>query len=319
LDYESESLSVNGQWYPSEVPNEEPRIHHLPVLVEEVVTLLKCGPGKTYVDATLGGGGHAFEILSRIGPDGILIGVEWDEEAILEAKKILLPFGDRVRIYRENFVFLPDLLRAINQQEVDGLLFDLGLSTIQLEGGERGFSFQKEGPLDMRMDQRREFTAGELVNRLSERELENLLLEYGEERWAKRIAKTIVHERSIKPILTTQTLRRIVHQAIPKRFHTRKIDPATKTFQALRIRVNDELENLKKILETGWRVLKKGGRVCIISFHSLEDRLVKEAFRNLEREGALKRITKKPILPSLIEKRRNPRSRSARLRCAERI
>ncbi len=310
---------MNGQWYPSEVPNEEPRIHHLPVLVEEVVTLLKCGPGKTYVDATLGGGGHAFEILSRIGPDGILIGVEWDEEAILEAKKILLPFGDRVRIYRENFVFLPDLLRAINQQEVDGLLFDLGLSTIQLEGGERGFSFQKEGPLDMRMDQRREFTAGELVNRLSERELENLLLEYGEERWAKRIAKTIVHERSIKPILTTQTLRRIVHQAIPKRFHTRKIDPATKTFQALRIRVNDELENLKKILETGWRVLKKGGRVCIISFHSLEDRLVKEAFRNLEREGALKRITKKPILPSLIEKRRNPRSRSARLRCAERI
>ncbi len=310
---------MNGKRYPSGVANEEPRIPHLPVLVEEVIALLKCGPGKTYVDATLGGGGHAYEILSRTGPDGILIGVEWDEEAIIEAKKILLPFGDRVKIYRENFICLPELLTVLKQEEVDGLLLDLGLSTIQLERGERGFSFQKEGPLDMRMDQRRGFTAGELVNQLPEKELEDLLLEYGEESWAKRIAKAIVRERSLSPILTTQALRRIVHQAIPKRFHSRKIDPATKTFQALRIRVNDELENLKKILETGWRFLKKGGRICVISFHSLEDRLVKEAFRTLEREGALKQITRKPIFPSLIEKQKNPRSRSARLRCAERL
>lgn len=292
---------------------------HLPVLLEEVIDLLKCGPGKIYVDATLGGGGHAFEILNRTGPDGILIGLEWDEEAIAEAKKVLLPFGKRVRIYRENFVCLPELLRTINEKEVDGLLFDLGLSMIQLDRGERGFSFQKEGPLDMRMDQRREVTAGALINQLSEEELENLLWEYGEERWAKRIAEAIVRERTAAPILTTQTLRRIVHQAIPKRFHSRRIDPATRTFQALRIRVNDELENLRKILETGWKFLKKGGRICIISFHSLEDRLVKEAFRNLEREGVMKRITKKPILPSLIERERNPRSRSARLRCAERL
>ncbi len=283
------------------------------------MALLKCGPGKTYVDATLGGGGHAFEILRRTGPDGILIGVEWDEESINEAKKILLPFGDRVRIYRENFVYLPELLKSINLQEVDGLLFDLGVSTIQLERGERGFSFQKEGPLDMRMDKRREVTARDLVNQLSEKELEKILLNYGEERWARRIAEGIVRERSISPILTTQVLRRIVHQAIPQRFHSRKIDPATKTFQALRIMVNDELENLKKILETGWRFLKKGGRICILSFHSLEDRLVKEAFRTLEREGVMKQITKKPIRPSLIERERNPKSRSARLRCAERV
>jgi len=313
---------VNPETLNGELQNDEPgrrRFYHLPVLVEEVMALLKCGPGKTYVDATLGGGGHAFEILSRTGPDGILIGVEWDEESIIEAKKILLPFGDRVRIYRENFICLPDLLRAINQPEVDGILFDLGLSTIQLDRGERGFSFQKDGPLDMRMDQRKEITAGELLNQLSQKELENTLLNYGEERWAKRIAEAILREREVNPILTTQALRRMVHQAIPKRFHSRKIDPATKTFQALRIRVNDELENLKKVLETGWKCLKRGGRICIISFHSLEDRLVKEAFRFLEQEGVMKRITKKPILPSLIEKRNNPRSRSARLRCAERL
>lgn len=310
---------MSGKQTQSGAQNEEPRIHHTPVLVEEVMALLKCGPGKIYVDATLGGGGHAFEILSRTGPDGILVGLEWDEEAIIEAKKILLPFGERARIYQENFVYLPDLLRALNQQEVDGILFDLGLSTIQLDRGERGFSFQREGPLDMRMDQRGEVTAGDLVNQLTRKELEDLLVEYGEERWARRIAEAIVRERGIRPILTTQALRRIVHQAIPKRFHSRRIDPATKTFQALRIRVNDELGNLKKILETGWRFLKKGGRICIISFHSLEDRLVKEAFQTLEREGALKRITRKPIFPTLGEKKRNPRSRSARLRCAERI
>lgn len=313
---------MNPKISPWVTQNDESRrkgFRHLPVLLEEVIDFLKCGSGKTYVDATLGGGGHAFEILNRTGPDGILIGVEWDEEAIAEAKKVLLPFGGRVRIYRENFVFLPELLRAINEQEVDGLLFDLGLSMIQLDRGERGFSFQKEGPLDMRMDQRREVTAGELINQLSEKELENLLLEYGEERWAKRIAEAIVRERASGPILTTQALRRIVHQAIPKRYHSRRIDPATRTFQALRIRVNDELENLRKVLESGWKCLKKGGRICIISFHSLEDRLVKEAFRSLEREGVMKRITKKPILPSLIEREKNPRSRSARLRCAERV
>jgi 16S rRNA (cytosine1402-N4)-methyltransferase len=169
------------------------------------------------------------------------------------------------------------------------------------------------------MDQRMDQTADDLVNHLSLEELEYTLLQYGEESWARKIAKAIVYEREREPIRTTQTLRKIVHHAIPRRFHSRRIDPATKTFQALRIRVNDELENLRKILETGWRILKRGGRMCIISFHSLEDRMVKVSFRKLEKEGEIRVLTKKPIIPSEEEKRKNPRSRSAKLRCAERI
>jgi 16S rRNA (cytosine1402-N4)-methyltransferase len=296
---------------------------HIPVLVEEVMTLLRCEPHQTYVDATLGGGGHALEILKRIEPDGILIGIDWDEEAITESKKVLMPFGERARIVRENFVRLPELLKAMKIDAVDGILIDLGLSSLQLEKEERGFSLKGEGPLDMRMDQRMERTAGELVNFLSLQELERTLVEYGEERWAKRIAKAIVHERERRPIETTQALRRIIHQAIPMRFHSRKIDPATRTFQAFRIRMNEELENLRRILDTGWKLLKKGGRMCVISFHSLEDRIVKETFRRLEREGengfVLRTITKKPVRPSGEEMKRNPRSRSARLRCVERV
>ncbi len=295
---------------------------HIPVLVEEVMSLLQCGPQKTYVDATLGGGGHALEILKRTEPDGILIGIDWDEDAIAEATKALMPFGARAKITRENFVHLPELLKSEKIEEVDGILLDLGLSSLQIEDRERGFSLKGEGPLDMRMDQRLERRAADLVNCLSLQELQETLWEYGEERWAKGIAKAMVEERARTPIETTQALRRIVHRAIPRRFHSRKIDPATKTFQAFRIRVNEELGNLKEILETGWRLLRKGGRICVISFHSLEDRMVKETFRRLEREGedgsVLRVITKKPIRPSEEERRRNPRSRSARLRCAER-
>jgi 16S rRNA (cytosine1402-N4)-methyltransferase len=208
------------------------------------------------------------------------------------------------------------LLKA---ESVDGILLDLGLSSIQVEKEGRGFSFKREGPLDMRMDQRMDETAADLVNRFSLEELEYTLSHYGQERWAKRIAKVIVQEREREPIETTQTLRKIVHRSIPKRFHSRRIDPATRTFQALRIRVNDELENLKKILEDGWKILKKGGRMCVISFHSLEDRMAKETFRTLEKEGEMHILTKKPVTPSEEEQRRNPRSRSAKLRCAERV
>jgi 16S rRNA (cytosine1402-N4)-methyltransferase len=204
-------------------------------------------------------------------------------------------------------------------ESVDGILLDLGLSSIQVEKEGRGFSFKGEGPLDMRMDQRINDTAAHLINRLSLEELEYILFHYGEESWAKRIAKAIVQERERDPIRTTQTLRKIVHRAIPRRFHSRRIDPATRTFQALRIRVNDELENLRKILETGWALLKKGGRMCVISFHSLEDRMVKETFRKREKEGEIRVLTKKPVTPSEEERKRNPRSRSAKLRCAERI
>lgn len=292
---------------------------HIPVLVEEVMNLLRCEAHKTYVDATVGGGGHALEILKRTSPDGIVIGIDWDEEAIAEAKGALVPFGERIKILRENFVRLPDLLEALNISEVDGILLDLGLSSLQLEKKDRGFSLKGEGPLDMRMDQRIDRTAADLLNDLSFQELESTLREFGEERWAKRIAKAILQEREIKPIGTTQALRQIVHRAIPRRFYSRKIDPATRTFQAFRIRVNEELENLRRILETGWTFLKRGGRICVISFHSLEDRMVKETFRRLDRDGVMRGITKKPITPSEEEKQRNPRSRSAKLRCAERV
>ena len=289
---------------------------HIPVLVEEVMTFLRCEPGRTYVDATLGGGGHASEILKRTAPDGVVIGMEWDEEALSEARNTLMPFGDRVKIFRENFIHLPDLMKA---ESADGILLDLGLSSIHLEKEERGFSFKGEGPLDMRMDQRMNHTAAHLINRLSSEDLEYTLSHYGEERWAKRIARAIVQERERDPIRTTQALRKIVYRAIPRRFQSRRIDPATRTFQAFRIRVNEELDNLGKILETGWKVLKRGGRICIISFHSLEDRMVKETFRRLEKQGEMHILTKKPVTPSEEEQTRNPRSRSAKLRCAERV
>jgi len=291
-------------------------LKHIPVMVEEVMAFLKCETGRTYVDATLGGGGHASEILKRTAPDGALIGMEWDEDALAEAKNVLMPFGDRVKIFRENFIHLSDLMKA---ESVDGILLDLGLSSIQLEKEGRGFSFKGDGPLDMRMDQRMNHTAAHLINHLSLEELEYTLSLYGEERWAKRIAKAIGQEREREPIRTTQTLRKIIHHAIPRRFYSWRIDPATRTFQALRIRVNDELENLRKLLETGWKILKKGGRMCILSFHSLEDRMVKETFRTLEKQGEMRVLTKKPVTPSEEERKRNPRSRSAKLRCAERI
>jgi len=285
-------------------------------MVEEVMTFLRCEPGRTYVDATLGGGGHASEILKRTAPDGMVIGMEWDEDALSKARNALLSFDERVKIFRENFVSLPDLMKG---KSVDGILLDLGISSFQVENEGRGFSFKGEGPLDMRMDQRMDQTAADLIKHLSLEELEYTLFHYGEESWSKKIAKAIIHEREREPIETTQALRKIVHHAIPRRFHSRRIDPATKTFQALRIRVNDELENLRKILETGWTLLKKGGRMCIISFHSLEDRMVKQTFRRLEKEGTMRILTKKPVTPSEEEQERNPRSRSAKLRCAERV
>jgi 16S rRNA (cytosine1402-N4)-methyltransferase len=293
-------------------------LKHIPVMVEEAMDLLRCEPGRTYVDGTLGGGGHAEEILKRSGPDGVVIGMDWDKEAIDEAEKRLRPYGSRARIFRENFIRLPEVLKIMKFETIDGILLDLGLSSIQLEREERGFSFRGKGPLDMRMDERRHSTAADLVNSLRLEELERIFLEYGEERWSKRIAKAIVSEREKGPLQTIEDLSKIVYSAIPKRFHSRRLDPATRTFQAIRIRVNEELENLREMLDTGWKVLKKGGRLCIISFHSLEDRMVKEGFRRLEREGTMQIVTKKPFVPSQEEQERNPRSRSAKLRCAER-
>ncbi|MCX8117182.1 MAG: 16S rRNA (cytosine(1402)-N(4))-methyltransferase RsmH [Desulfobacterota bacterium] len=293
-------------------------IRHIPVMVEEVMALLRCEPGRIYVDGTLGGGGHAEEILRRTGPDGVVVGIDWDEKAIEEASRRLKPYGDRIRTVRENFTHLPEILKSAGIEEVDGILLDLGLSSLQIEDEARGFSFRGEGPLDMRMDVRSEGTAADLVNRLSVQELEHLLREYGEERWAKRIARAIVEERERAPIQTARDLSRIVYRAIPRRSPSNRIDPATRTFQALRLGVNRELENLKGILETGWRMLKQGGRFCILTFHSLEDRLVKHSFRRMEEEGKMRVLTKRPLTPSRQEVRMNPRARSAKLRCAER-
>jgi 16S rRNA (cytosine1402-N4)-methyltransferase len=303
------------------------RLRHIPVLVDEVMTLLQCASHQTVVDGTLGGGGHTMEILRRTAPDGIVIGLEWDEDALTEARCLLEPLGERVKMFRENFVHLPDRLSAMNIGSVDGILLDLGLSSFQLEKRQRGFSLKGEGPLDMRMDQRTDVTAADLVNGLSEKELEETLLLYGEERWAKRIARAMVAERNREPIQTTERLRSVVCRAIPPRFRQYRIDPATRTFQALRIHVNHELDNLRQILKTGWKLLRTGGRMCVISFHSLEDRIVKEAFRTLAQENVdglrraplMRVITKKPVTPSEEEKERNPRSRSAKLRCAERV
>ena len=299
---------------------------HIPVLVDEVISLLRCEPHQIHVDATLGGGGHALEILRRTAPDGIVIGIEWDEDALSEARNALKPFEDRTKIFRENFVSLPDILNSLKIKRVDGILLDVGLSSIQLEEKDRGFSLKSEGPLDMRMDQRTEVSAADLVNQLSEADLAETIYYYGEERWSRRIAKAIVEERRRGSIETTQALRKIVCQSIPRRFHFRRIDPATKTFQALRIRVNNELENLRQVLESGWTFLREGGRLCVISFHSLEDRIVKETFRKLAKEGegsslggVLRIVTKRPITPSEEERMRNPRCRSAKLRCAERM
>ena len=302
-------------------------LRHIPVLADEVVSLLRCGPHQTYVDATLGGGGHALEILKHTEPDGKVIGIEWDEDALSVAREVLRPFGDRVNISRENFVHLSRVLEGLKIRTVDGILLDLGLSSIQLGKKERGFSLKEEGPLDMRMDQRSDWTAADLVNDLSQRELEDLIFVYGEEREARQIAKAIVAKRHREPIQTTSALRKIVWQATSRRSHSGRIDPATKTFQALRIRTNQELENLERILETGWQALREGGRICVISFHSLEDRIVKKTFRKLasardvnQGPGVVLRIvTPKPIRPSGEECRRNPRSRSAKLRCAERV
>lgn len=288
-------------------------------MVEEVMELLQCEPGRIYVDGTLGGGGHAEEILKRTAPDGLLIGLDWDREAIQIAKERLKPFGNRATLVRENFIHLPEILENMGIDGVDGILLDLGLSSIQLESDSRGFRFRGEAPLDMRMDDRNPLTAADLLKTLSLRELENILRVYGEERWANRIARAIVTEREKAPLQTTQALSRIVYRTIPRRFQSQRIDPATRTFQALRIKVNEELENLKKFLDLSWKVLKKGGRICILSFHSLEDRIVKEGFRELERKGEMRLLAKKPLRPSEEEQRKNPRSRSAKLRGAERI
>lgn len=287
---------------------------HKPVMVAEVLDQLAPVDGGTYVDGNLGLGGHSASILERCKPTGQLIAFEWDASAMALAKERLTPFGNRVETVHRNFAALKDTLAEMRITAVDGILLDLGLSSLQLDAGERGFSFQGCEPLDMRMDQRKQQTAADILNEASQEELADIFFYYGEERQARRIARMVVEERRNNRIKTTDQFVKIVSAAIPKRFHPRKIHVATKVFQALRIAVNGELDNLQKILAEGPGLLKTGGRFCVISFHSLEDRLVKRCFQN---DPLLRVLTKKPLRPSSEEVKENFRSRSARLRVAE--
>jgi 16S rRNA (cytosine1402-N4)-methyltransferase len=293
---------------------------HLPVLVEEVIQYLDCRPDRIYVDGTVGGGGHSRKILERSSPTGRLIGLDWDEEAIERARKNLHSFEDRVTLSRENFRNLPTVLETLGIPAVDGIVLDLGVSTEQLESRERGFSFRWEAPLDMRMSQEIETTAQDLVGNLSPADLEALLREYGDERWARRIARNIVRRRQTAPIRTTGELVKAVEQSIPG--PRGRIHPATRTFQALRIGVNQELDNLKAFLDASPDLLRSDGRLCIISYHSLEDRMVKNFFRQWTRAGrgeekSFALLTPKPVCPGAEEVSRNPRARSAKLRAVQ--
>jgi len=294
--------------------------YHTPVLLEEVIELLRCGPGGIFIDATVGEGGHAAAILERTGPAGLLVGIDQDPEAIRAAAEKLAPFGTRVKLYEASFRRLGELVTEY-AGKVDGVLFDLGVSSRQLDQVERGFTYKEDAPLDMRMSPALRRTAADLVNDLPERELANIIYRYGEERWGSRIARFIVEARRRRPITSTAELVEIIKAAIPAGARRTGPHPAKRTFQALRIAVNDELGALKEGLGQAVTVLRPGGRLAVISFHSLEDRLVKETFRELGEKGSgiLRTVTKKPVLPRAEEIAANPRARSAKLRVVEKV
>ncbi len=268
------------------------------------------------MDGTVGLGGHSAAILAHSAPDGFLVGFEWHAPSRRLAEERLQAYQGRFLLIGENFARIKEVLEEFQKIPVDGIVVDLGLSSYLLEGSGQGFSFLRDEPLDMRMDQRRVQTARDLVNTLPVPQLEELLRTYGEERFARRIARAIGEARRRKPLETTKELAQVVWQAVPPSARYRRIHPATRTFQALRIAVNQELENLQTFLEKAPDCLRPGGRLLVISFHSLEDRLVKRAFKA---DVRLKVLTKKPLVPGKEEVRRNPRARSAKLRVAERI
>jgi 16S rRNA (cytosine1402-N4)-methyltransferase len=295
-------------------------VRHLPVLLEEVLQVLDCRPGRVYADGTVGGGGHSRGVLERSSPTGRVIGLDWDEEALERARNNLSPYAGRFELRRANYRDFKTVLESLSIPAVDGVLLDLGVSSEQLESRGRGFSFRWDAPLDMRMSQETMTTAQDLVRKLPAAELETLLREFGEERWARRIARNIVRARQKAPLRTTRELVEVIERSVPP--HRRGIHPATRTFQALRISVNEELDNLKVFLADAAELLKPGGRLCIISYHSLEDRIVKNRFREWARgEGRkkppLRLLTPKPVVPSEEEISRNPRARSAKMRAIE--
>ena len=294
---------------------------HIPVMLREVIDYLNPGPGKIIVDATLGTGGHSFEILKRITPGGKLIGIDRDEDSLAICRKRLSEFSSSCEFVHGNFVDLDQILEKLGIDKVDGIVFDLGISTYQLKDPERGFSFQQEGPLDMRLDKSSYISAYDLVNNLNESEISNMLWSFGEERWHNRIARLLVEERRNQPISTTTQLAALVMRAIPYRYRKGyyRIHPATRTFQAVRIAVNRELEILETAVKKAVAILGKKAKICVISFHSLEDRVIKHTFRALKADGLIDIVTAKPLTPAPGEVIANPSSRSSKFRVAERI
>lgn len=313
---------------------------HTPVMVREVLDFLAPRPGGIYVDGTLGGGGHARRILSRIGPAGRLIGIDRDADAIENARKTLAEAGEGLQLVHDNFSNLPEILDRLGIEAVDGVLLDLGVSFHQIRDGGRGFSFSVDEPLDMRMDRRSGETARDLVNRLDRDRLAGIFREYGEERFARRIAGRIVARRREQPFETSGDLAAVIRSAIPGPRHggSGRIDPATRSFMALRIAVNAELAHLDGFLaalaEAGAAIFRPGGRLCILAFHSLEDRIVKRRFQEMEkgcicppalprcacgRSPCFRVLTRKPLRPDPAEVELNPMARSTRFRAAEKI
>lgn len=292
---------------------------HVPVFPAEVVELLRPRPGARLVDATLGGGGHARLLLERLAPGGVLVGIDRDPETVERVKKDLAEHGEALRVRCADFADLDRVLDAEGLQSVDGILIDLGLSSPQIADPSRGFSFSLEGPLDMRYDRRGGRTAADLLASLREEQIADLLRRYGEEPAARRLARAIVERRRGRRLRTTRDLAELAERVVPRRRPGRRaLHPATRLFQALRIAVNRELESLERALEAAPARLAPGGRLAIIAFHSLEDRAVKNRFRELARSGGFTLVTRKPLRPSPVEAERNPRARSARLRVLER-
>jgi 16S rRNA (cytosine1402-N4)-methyltransferase len=307
---------------------------HQPVLPEEVIHYLDIKPAGIYIDATIGGAGHALKIANKLNENGLLIGIDQDQTAVTAASERLQQVKPQVKIFHSNFVHVAEILKEQKITAIDGILLDLGVSSPQLDEEERGFSYRANAPLDMRMDQSQPFSAAHLVNTASINELTKIIWEYGEERWSKRIAIFIDKFRRVKPIETTDELAEIIKQAIPAAARKGGPHPARRTFQALRIAVNRELEVLQEVLDKSLTILKPGGRIVVISFHSLEDRIVKTTFARwakgcecpkevlICRCGQMPKIqiiTKKPVQPSKEEMQMNPRARSSKLRCAQKL
>ena len=293
---------------------------HVPVLLAEVLTWLQPRKQGCYLDCTIGMGGTAEQILTASAPDGVLIGIDRDPQAIAHAQTRLQAYRSRISLYCENFQHVKSVMTLANREYADGILFDLGVSSAQLDQPERGLSFQQDGPLDMRMNPTQGQSAEDLVNTLPETQLARIIHEFGEERYSRRIARAIVRVRRQSPLRTTMDLSRVIKESVPRSYRSGRLHPATRTFQAFRMAVNDELDSLKTGLDEVIDVLAPGGRLCVISFHSLEDRVVKQAFRRLAHEvpDQWTILTKKPVSPSMEERRANPRARSAKLRVLER-